>query len=410
MKMQIVVHFAELALKGKNRPQFVRHLKRNIQALLQAHGHDWAVRSIHDRIYIDVHSADETTVDLAVTQLQRLPGIAWLGKIHWFEESEHRFLQADADLSPVEAQLLKLARACHSASATFAIRARRSDKNFRMRSNDLARHLGALVLQNTEFERVDLKHPDHCFYLDVSSLGIALHTDRIDGVGGLPLNASGRVMCLLSGGFDSPVAAWLMAKRGCHVDFVHFSASHLRSDQLQSYKVCRIVQTLSETLGRTRLHVLPYTHFDMALLEKSLDYDLMLFRRFMARCASELMQRIHAQALITGDNLAQVASQTLENIISMNASVPTAVLRPLLTYNKDEIIRLSEQLGLFEVCAEPYKDCCALISKNPKTRSRPEVLARLEETHLDEYPRLIEDTLAEGQTLTFEFGRLMQED
>jgi thiamine biosynthesis protein ThiI len=144
----------------------------------------------------------------------------------------------------------------------------------------------------------------------------------------------------------------------------------------------------------------------MALMEHGLAYDLILFRRFMARVASAVMGRIEAQALVTGDNLGQVASQTLENIDSMNRAIAEPILRPLITYNKEQIIELSTKLGLFEVCCEPYKDCCALISKNPRTRSKAELLEKLEDNHLADYDDIMADTLAEMSEVVYHFGKL----
>ena len=195
-----------------------------------------------------------------------------------------------------------------------------------------------------------------------------------------------------------------MAKRGCTVDFIHFTASNIQASKLEVYKVSRIAQRISEFCGKVRLYLVPYTHFDLALMEKNLDYDLILFRRFMARVAEKLAQGNYAQCLVTGDNLGQVASQTMENIVSMTKSIQMPVLRPLLTYNKEEIIKLSRQLGLFDVCVEPYKDCCALISNTPKTKSLHEKLEHIEERFF-EYDELINDTLEEKQVIAFQFGK-----
>jgi len=199
-----------------------------------------------------------------------------------------------------------------------------------------------------------------------------------------------------------------MSNRGCNVDFVHFSASHFKQQDITAYKMSRIAQIISETAGKVRLYVVPYTHFDMALMAEDLAYDLILFRRFMARVAQRIMDGLEAQALVTGDNLGQVASQTMENIDSMNQSVSVPILRPLLTYNKEQIIELSSRLGLFDVCREPYKDCCALISKNPKTRSDAKALQRMEEAHLTDYETLIKDTLAEMTQVTYQFGKVLE--
>jgi len=198
-----------------------------------------------------------------------------------------------------------------------------------------------------------------------------------------------------------------MAKRGCQSDFIHFTASHQPLDGIEQDKIVRTAQIVSESSGYVRLYMVPYTYFDMALMELDLDYDLILFRRFMARVATRLMPEVEAQALVTGDNLGQVASQTLENMESMNTSTDAMFLRPLLTYNKQEIIALSTQLGLFDVGREPHKDCCALISKNPRTKSRSQILESMEQEHLSDYTSLIDETLEDAIVLTFYFGKLV---
>jgi thiamine biosynthesis protein ThiI len=210
------------------------------------------------------------------------------------------------------------------------------------------------------------------------------------------------VLALLSGGIDSPVAAWLMAKRGCRVDFIHFTAVAMQPEEAQPYKVCRLAQRLSDyTLG-SRLFLVPYTHFDLALMREPVDYNLVLFRRFMARVAEQLARRLNAQALATGDNLGQVASQTLSNLVSASRAVELPIFRPLLGYDKDEIMALAQQIGTYEMSIEPYKDCCALIAQHPRTRSQHERLAALEARVFPDYQKLIDQTLAEAVCLRTE--------
>ncbi len=407
MRYRIVVSYAELALKGKNRSQFVKRLRQNIRRKLKSLELNWEVISIHDRIFVEVADKDAEVAKKAVEEIARIPGIAWLSFVHWFSEKEYRFLQADPDLQPIHDVIKTMAQETYQPGKTFALNIKRSDKNFRTTSQDFAQQLAKTIFENSEWRDVNLKHADQFFYVNISSRGISVHTNKIKATGGLPVSTTGRVLTLLSGGFDSPVAGWLMANRGCNVDFVHFSASHHNLDDVENYKISRIVKQLSEITGRSRLYIVPYTHFDMALLEHNLAYDLILFRRFMARVSERIMQNIEAQALVTGDNLGQVASQTLENINSMNQAITAPILRPLLTYNKEQIIELSNKLDLFEICCEPYKDCCALISKNPRTKSKADLMEKLEVNHLEDYEELIEDTLAEMTEVAYSYGRVI---
>jgi len=406
MNYRIIVHYAELALKGKNRSEFVKKLRINIRRKLRSMGLEWEVLSIHDRIFIEAGQAESSQSEQVVNEVARIPGIAWLSYVHWFAEEQYRFLQAEPDLKPIHDLIKKMAVKTYQEGHTFALNVNRSDKNFRMTSRQLSIELATTVVENSGWENVDLKNADQFFYVNISSRGVSVHTNKIKGTGGLPVSSTGRVLTLLSGGFDSPVAAWLMANRGCNVDFVHFSASHHNLSDVEDYKISRIVKKISEITGRAKLYIVPYTHFDMALLEHDLSYDLILFRRFMARVSERIMQSNNSQALVTGDNLGQVASQTLENINSMNQAISAPILRPLITYNKEQIIDISKQLDLFDVCCEPYKDCCALISKSPKTKSKAEMMVKLENRFLDNYEELIVDTLNDMTEVIYNFGQL----
>jgi thiamine biosynthesis protein ThiI len=410
MQYRIIVQFAELALKGKNRHRFIKRLRKNIADKLKIMGYDWPVKAIHDRIYVQLpgdDAIDEQTARGVVNELARLPGIAWLSFVYWFSEQQFNFLSQQSDLTLIHDLVKRIANEQYQPDQSFAVRVKRRDKQFSITSQDFEQQIATTILQNSKWQRVNLTKSDQTFYVDIASDGISVHSDKILGVGGLPVGSTGQVLTLLSGGFDSPVAAWLMAKRGCQTDFIHFTASHQPPGDIGQDKIVRTARIVSESSGYVRLYMVPYTYFDMALMELDLDYDLILFRRFMARVATQLMPEVEGQALVTGDNLGQVASQTLENMESMNKSTDAMILRPLLSYNKHDIIALSTDLGLFDVCREPHKDCCALISKNPRTKSRSYVLDKMEQEHLSDYQSLIDSTLNDAVILTFYFGRLV---
>jgi len=405
MRNRIILHYGELTLKGCNRHSFVKKLRTNVRKKIRSLDLSWDVVSIHDRMFIEIPEDYLGDIDNVAKQLAEIPGIAWLSKVFWFSTKQYDFFNYKPDLSAVETLIEKLANETYKKDNSFAIRVKRSDKRFVKTSKELEIQLATVVLQNTEWKNVNLNHADQYFYIDISSRGMSVHTNRIKAIGGLPVASTGKIMCLLSGGFDSPIAAYLMAKRGCTIDFVHFTASNIQASKLAAYKVSKIAQRISEFSGRVRLYLLPYTHFDLALMEKNLDYDLILFRRFMARVAEKMANNLYAQCLVTGDNLGQVASQTMENIVSMTKSVEMSVLRPLLTYNKEEIIEMSRKLGLFDLCTQPYKDCCALISNTPKTKSLHEKLEHIEKRFFPDYENLISETLQEQQVIAFQFGQ-----
>lgn len=408
MRNRITLHYAELTLKGANRNTFIKKLRTNVRNKIISLDLTWDAVSVHDRMFIDVPMDFKGDLDEIANKLAEIPGVAWLSRAYWFSAKHYDIFEYKPDLSKIESLIERLANDTYQTDKSFAVRVKRSDKRFYQTSKDLEIQLSTVILKNSEWKNVNLNHADQYFYVDISSRGIAVHTNRIKAIGGLPVASTGKIMCLLSGGFDSPIAAYLMAKRGCTVDFIHFTANNIQASKLETYKVSRIAKRVSEFCGKVRLYMVPYTHFDLALMEKNLDYDLILFRRFMARVAEKLANDVYAQCLVTGDNLGQVASQTMENIVSMTKSIDMPVLRPLLTYNKEEIVALSRKLGLFDVCVEPYKDCCALISNTPKTKSIHERLEHMEEKFLENYDELITDTLAEKQVIAFNFGKRME--
>jgi thiamine biosynthesis protein ThiI len=197
------------------------------------------------------------------------------------------------------------------------------------------------------------------------------------------------------------VAAYLMARRGCRVDFIHFTAAAPHQEEQQ--KVWRLATQLSRYTIGSRLFVVPYVHFDLALMREKVEYELILFRRFMVRVAQVLAGRLRARALVSGDTLSQVASQTISNLVSTSRAAELPIFRPLIAYDKEETIALAQKIGTYELSIEPYKDCCALISGHPKTRSRHERLLVLEKRAFPDYDGLVERTLADAVCL--EIGR-----
>lgn len=406
MQYRISVFFAELSLKGDNKKGFIKRLRQNLTRKLQAMGHDWPLKLAYDRIFVEPEDTDEAVVKAAIQELCLLPGISRISLGYWFSRQDHDFFCEKPELDAVLQQSLELARESYRKDASFAVRVKRGDKRFSMTSVDMERLIATQILKHSEWQNVDLKNPDQTFYVDISSAGLTAYTNNFKASGGLPVSTTGRVLALLSGGFDSPAAAWLMANRGCNIDCIHFSASHISAQQLENYKVARIAQTISRYSGRLRLIVVPYTHFDMALMAQNIGYDVMLFRRFMVRVAEHYIRTINTQALVTGDNLGQVASQTMENITALDQAVNIPILRPLLTYNKLDIIELNRHLGLYDLCREPYKDCCALISAKPRTKTRDYILSKIEQQHMPDYQDLIEQSLSDRLEIVYEFGHV----
>jgi thiamine biosynthesis protein ThiI len=398
---RILVHFPEITLKGRNREEFERALASNIRHRLRRLGLDWPLKRARGRFWIEPPPAAGTEIDEVLRALAEMSGVAAFAAATWLRPADGL-----PDPERIEAVVVALAGESYQADARFAVRVHRVDKRFPLTSQALERRLGDAIRARTPWRRVDLSHPDCTFRVDIHADGVYLYADRLHGPGGLPVGTGGRVLALLSGGIDSPVAAWLLAKRGCDVDFFHMSAAHPRIEGLDREVVAQLARQLSRYTLRSKLYVAPYTHFDLALRGEASGYGLMLFRRFMSRVAERLAQRIGAQALIVGDSLGQVASQTLENLVANSGAVSMPLLRPLIGFNKQEIIDAARRIGTYEISIQPYKDCCALLSRRPRTRSSDALLADLEARLLPEYDALIDRTLGDVVEIAFDCGEL----
>ena len=410
MDRAILIHYGEIGLKGKNQPQFRQRLRENIRRRLKAAGIDWRATQTRGYLYLDLPDDSDEALQTALGALKEVPGIAWYAPATYLPTGKIDQSDPLPSFPRLEEEIIRMAEAEYRSGAALCVRVNRGYKQFPMTSPELERHFGSVIIENTPWENVDLEEPDVTFRLDISHERTYLFTRKIRGIGGLPVGSTGRVLSLLSGGIDSPVASYLMAKRGCSMDFIHFTANRLQMEEAAKYKVSKLARMLSRFTLRSKLYLVPYTHFEFNIMGENPDYELMLFRRFMANTAEELATNLNAQALVTGDNLGQVASQTLENIVANSKAVDLPLLRPLLTYDKHEIVDIAREIGTYQTSIEEYKDCCSLISEHPKTTSYHQELTWLEDDLLPNYDELITNTLNDAVCLTYECGTLADKD
>ncbi len=401
---RILLHAPDITLKGRNQRDFQQALIRNVRLHLSRSGYHWNAGASRGRVCILVPERSAIDIPDALALLRRIPGVAALADALWIPPREAYTEDRQVNWDLLTPKVIDLAASIYREHASFAVRFNRVDKQLLTISSAVGERLGAAIVQATAWDKVNLKRPDCTVHIDAYPDGLYLYTDKLKGVGGLPVGTGGRVLALLSGGIDSPVAAYLLAKRGCEVDLFHLSASHLSVSEIADSVIGRLVRQLSRHTGRMHLHVAPNTYFDMALKGRPTGYEVVLFRRFLLRVAAEQANRIGALALVNGDSLGQVASQTLENMVSVTRCIETPVFRPLVGTNKDEIIDLARWIGTYEISIDPYKDCCALIAGNPKTRSTHEALVELEQTLIHDYPQLMARTLQDMTVLEFAYG------
>jgi thiamine biosynthesis protein ThiI len=261
---------------------------------------------------------------------------------------------------------------------SFAVRCTRSDKSFPRTSPEVEREIGTLVQERTGWP-VDLRHPDLTVGILIDDGGIYFWTRKVPGAGGLPVGVGGRALCLLSGGIDSPVAGWHVLKRGVRLDFIHFH-SMPRTNPASIEKVERMVSILNRSQGSARLALVPLLAVQEAVIAGCpAELRVPLYRRFMLRIADVLASRFRSRGLVTGEALGQVASQTIENLAAVEAIARRPVLRPLIGFDKQEIIARARAIGTYEISIEPHQDCCSyLLPANPATRSTPSQLASAE--------------------------------
>ena len=404
---RILIRSPEIRIKGRNRATFREALKRNLSSRLAGIGLPWKPSSSGDRVWIDVPPEEGSELDRALLAISTVFGVH--SAIPAFAFARDRAAEPQSAEGVAEAAFefgcALAAGGPKAAGDGFAVRARRRDKGFPLRSLELARRLGRAVLERTPWDRVDLGAPAFTLFVEAHDEALFLWTRRTEGPGGLPVGVAGRLLALLSGGFDSPVAAWLMAGRGAAVDFLHLTPGAADPEESSVRKVVRLVEALSRHTGRCRLLLVPYTYFDLQLTGRRTGYEALFFRRFAFRCGEEVAGRFGARALVTGDSLSQVASQTLENLATADAAVSIPVLRPLIGLDKATIMRRAERIGTWNISAEPAKDCCALIGRSPRTRSQPERVAALEAQRIPDAAALVAASLAEARIGVFAGGR-----
>jgi thiamine biosynthesis protein ThiI len=268
------------------------------------------------------------------------------------------------------------------------------DKNYELDSEGLNRHLGTFIQQTFPDRTVDLDHPDLEIHVEVLHKRFLVYFEKNPGPGGLPAGVSGKVLTLLSGGIDSPIAAWRMIRRGCRTHFVHFHSMPFTS-QASVDKVRELAALLEPWQGPSRLQIVPFCSIQQAIVtDAPAPYRVILYRRFMARIAEALARRDGALALVTGESLGQVASQTLANIATIDAAVTVSILRPLIGTDKQEIVDTARDIGTFDVSALPHDDCCSyLMPRAPATTSTPQ--KAIEAEALLDVGKLVNDALAQ---------------
>ncbi len=383
MKKVIIVRVCEIFLKGKNRFYFVNLLETNIKKALS--GIKFDIVKLQMRYLIE--NFDEADYDLIVSKLLKVSGIHTLSHA----------LCVNTDVNEVAAAGIAL---CDGKSGTFKVETNRADKTFKMHSVELSAEVGGRILEAYPAKfKVDVKKPSFMVHIDIRENGETLvYTDVTKGVGGMPVGSSGKGFLMLSGGIDSPVAGYMMCKRGMKLSAVHFH-SYPYTGEAAKEKVITLGKKLSEYSSGMTLYVVKFTHIQEEIHQKcSEEFMITMMRRFMMRITERLAVAHGGQAIITGESLGQVASQTTESITSSNSVVTMPVFRPLIAFDKLETIEIANKIDTYETSILPYEDCCTVfLPKFPVIKPRMDKVLK-EESKLN-VEELVESALKDVEVI-----------
>ena len=364
-----IVRCGEVALKGMNKPYFERMLVERIGKRLKAAGLSGIDVRRHEGL-IFARAPKELDKDAIVKEISKVFGVASISPA----------VECESDMDKIGEKAVEYMMELIEKKGvkTFKVEAKRADKTFPVKSPDIARRIGAYVLKGCKVLKVDVHNPDVYLFVDVRREETFIYQQKIAGFGGLPLGTNGKGLVLLSGGIDSPVAAWLMAKRGMLMEAVHFHSYPYTSPRAQE-KVEELAKIVASYCGRFKMHVINILPIQEQIVQNCPEAETtILVRRFMMRIAERIAEKNGCMMLITGENLGQVASQTAESLVVTDASVSMPVMRPLIAMDKVDIMEKAEEIGTFETSIQPYEDCCTVfLPPHPVTKPR---LSRIEES------------------------------
>ena len=385
----LIVRCGEVALKGMNKPYFERMLAERIHKRLKAAGYGKASVKRHEGLIFVRFDREWDTLQLA-GEISKVFGVASISPA----------VESELNMEAIGVEAVSfMEKLCEERCVrTFKVEAKRADKQFPIKSPDIARQIGGYVLKGLKVLKVDVHNPDIRLFVDVRHDKSYIYADKIAGFGGLPLGTNGKGLVLLSGGIDSPVAAWMMAKRGMMIEAVHFHSYPYTSPRAQE-KVEDLAKIVASYCGSFKMHVINILPIQEQIVKNCPEAETTIHvRRFMMRIAEKIAERNSAMMLITGENLGQVASQTAEALVVTDNCVKLPVMRPLIAMDKIDIIAKAQEIGTFETSIEPYEDCCTVfLPKHPTTKPQLDKI-EISDSKLD-IDALVESAIAEEEII-----------
>lgn len=388
----ILVRFGELSTKGKNKKDFIKRLLTNVKNALRDY-EKLTYERTHDRLYIILNGEDHEEVS---KHLQQVFGIS----------SFSFALKVATDIDAIKETSLKLAQ--QSSASTFKIQARRSFKQFPMISDEINRAVAGEILRNTDL-KVNVKQPDLLIQIELHQYATYIMTDKIKGNGGYPVGVGGKALVMLSGGIDSPVACYLAMKRGISIECIHYASPPYTSQAAQD-KVLELARIIAPYQGHIRLHIVPFTDLQLAIYQNCDEsYAITIMRRMMYRLAQKVAEKQKCLAIVNGESIGQVASQTLESMQTINCVTDMPVIRPVACLDKLEIIDISKKIGTYDVSIQPFEDCCTIFTpKNPVTKPTKKRAEHLESRF--DFEKLLDECIENMESINIYPKKSISED
>lgn len=384
---QILVRYGELSTKGKNRSSFIGRLRDNVRQTF-SDLETFRVKAERDRMFI--YLDDEAEMEQVLERLPRVFGI----------QSFSPVTQAELSLEAMQKAAMQVMAKLDTEGKSFKVSVKRPHKAFPHEKPEIVRAVGSHVLRNYPGLSVQMKDPDIDLKIEVREEGAFMMAETIQGAGGLPVGAGGKALLMLSGGIDSPVAGYHMLKRGVRLELIHFFSPPFTNDRAKE-KVFDLAEKLSGFGSSVNLHIIPFTKLQQEVHKQVPDNITMTStRRMMMRVADLVLEDTKCQAIVTGESLGQVASQTLESLNAINAVTHTPVLRPLIAMDKLDIIETAQKIDTYDISIRPFEDCCTIFTPaNPKTKPKLEKVEYYE--NFVSFEELIQEAAAERETIKF---------
>ncbi|MBN1377250.1 tRNA 4-thiouridine(8) synthase ThiI [Candidatus Woesearchaeota archaeon] len=359
----VVIHYSEIALKKGNRKKFELKLVRNIEEILQNKEN---IKRLYGRIIIFLNK--NSNIKKIEERLKKISGISHFAFA----------VNCNLDIKECEDKIIEIIEENKLKAETFAVKALRSNKEFKYNSQQINEILGEKILKKYKW-KVNLNNPEICFYTEITEKDIFIYINKTKSLGGLPVGVTGKVISLISGGIDSPVASYMLFNRGCEVILVHFQNETITKKGVES-KIKELAEKLSQYQPRTKLYIVKFGNIQKEIIKNiPAKYRMIVYRRIMFEIGSKIAEKEHALGLVTGDSIGQVASQTLENLNVIYDKAELPVFSPLIGFTKEEIVKISREIGTYEISIQPYEDCCSYyLPEHPEIKSDLKTIEKAE--------------------------------